>query len=159
MSVREQWYWSTRSSMMEVWPFNAASNTGVLPFCTHRKRGNKDYTRRGRSFRSYPLTACSMLVTHTTQPTHIRGLVHLARYLHTGHHDTKRALSAANTKSTTYTCTYEIQACYSGPTTCVIPPTSTSFTTCTTCHMCVLSSHNPQWLQTMYFTEHLRVHL
>ena len=35
----EQWYWSTRRSTMEVWPLNAARNTGVMPYCTYRKHG------------------------------------------------------------------------------------------------------------------------
>ena len=71
-------------------------------------------------FKSHPLTACSMLVTYTTQPTHFNNI-----------------------------CTYEMQTCYSGPTTCTNPSHfNLIHTTCTTCHMRALSSHNPQPLHT-----------
>ena len=73
------------------------------------------YSNVSSHFKSYSHIACSMLVTYTTQPTHF------ARHLHTGHHDTKRALSAADKRSTTYMYIYETQTCYSGPTTCMNP--------------------------------------
>ena len=48
-------------------------------------------------------THCLQHVSNIHYTTYtLQGLVHFARHLHTGHHDTKRALSAADKRSTTY---------------------------------------------------------
>ena len=71
-------------------------------------------------FRSYPPTACSMLVTCTTQPTHFRALCTLQdTYIQVIM--TQNVPFLLLTRDQQHICTYEIQTCYSGPTTCMNP--------------------------------------